>query len=461
MSLPITRNTQGYIVYTPELLDALRDRLAGLNHAQSTFALRQELGISKRQSRRLYARYFYHPKPKNQDEDILTPSPAPKLYSEFHDEDGVAESVGEDVKTLEDLLKVCEVDLNVWEVERYVVNKWAIARKNKVPNITWVAGKATGNVKDDGKMTVQPLYQIKAWLKRKTAEIRIDLLLKEFVRQASEHAPVRFNYLKRDGVSDNEKLVEISVPDLHLAKLCWSKETTNRDYDIKISANDFREANYSLFDRAKALGITRVLLPIGNDIFNSDNLQGTTTAGTPQAQSEDSRWQKTFSVGCDLVKEVVERFAVEFPVDVVIVAGNHDKERCYYLGQFLGAWFHNHPNVTINNAPSVRKYYSFGDVLLGFTHGHEEKLSDLPLTMATEKPTEWATAKCKEWHVGHTHTEISKEYKGTKVRVLPSLCPPDEWMTSKGYIGNVQTAQAFIYDAEAGLEAILYSKPVN
>jgi predicted phosphodiesterase len=453
MSLPITRNTQGYIIYTQELLNALHRELRGLNIHEAWRILRKELNVGKRQARRLYADHFrdtedmrkIKPHVDNHTDEPSIPPSGPKLVSEYQDETGVAESVGEDVKTLDDLLRLCEVDLDIWEVERYVVNKWAVASKNG----------------GGGGMTVQPLWQVKAWLKRKTTELRINLLLDEFVRQAKEHAPVRFNYLKRDRPSDNEKLVEISVPDLHLAKLCWAKETNNRDYDIKIAANDFREANYSLFARAKALGITRVLLPIGNDIFNSDNLQGTTTAGTPQAQSEDSRWQKTFSVGCDLVKEIVERLACEFPVDVVIVAGNHDKERCYYLGQFLSAWFHNHPNVTVDNAPSVRKYYSFGNVLLGFDHGHETKHSELALTMGVEKPAEWAHATCKEWHIGHTHTESVKEYKGIKVRVLPSLCPPDEWMTSKGFVGNVQTAQAFIYDAEDGLEAILYSKPVN
>ena len=29
-----------------------------------------------------------------------------------------------DIKTLDEMLKICMVDLSVWEVERYLVNKW-------------------------------------------------------------------------------------------------------------------------------------------------------------------------------------------------------------------------------------------------------------------------------------------------------------------------------------------------
>jgi len=61
----------------------------------------------------------------------------------------VAESNNARIKTLEDLIKACDIDLNVWEVERHVINKWEVGAK--------------GNV----GLHVEPLFQVKAWLIRK------------------------------------------------------------------------------------------------------------------------------------------------------------------------------------------------------------------------------------------------------------------------------------------------------
>jgi len=60
------------------------------------------------------------------------------------------ESKSPRIRTLEQLLEACEVDLDVWRVERYVVNKWEVGTK--------IAG--------GGGILVEPLFQVKAWLVR-------------------------------------------------------------------------------------------------------------------------------------------------------------------------------------------------------------------------------------------------------------------------------------------------------
>jgi hypothetical protein len=54
------------------------------------------------------------------------------------------------ITSLKQLLEYCEVDLDVWEVERHVVNKWEVGAKDSHKNIK-----------------VHPLFQVKAWLRRK------------------------------------------------------------------------------------------------------------------------------------------------------------------------------------------------------------------------------------------------------------------------------------------------------
>jgi len=62
----------------------------------------------------------------------------------------VATSSSARITTLEQLLVFCRVDLDVWRVERHVVNKWEVGAK--APN---------------GQVVVTPLFQVKAWLVRR------------------------------------------------------------------------------------------------------------------------------------------------------------------------------------------------------------------------------------------------------------------------------------------------------
>ena len=142
---------------------------------------------------------------------------------------------------------------------------------------------------------------------------------------------------------------------------------------------------------------------VGNDFFNVNSKDEATAHGTRQA--EDDRWHKTFIAGRKLWVEILEMCMQVAPVDVLVIPGNHDFERSFYLGEYLDGWFSEDPIVNIDNHASPRKYYKFGNVLLGLTHGSEEKESSLPLLMATDvksKPM-WSETKFHEWHLGHIH----------------------------------------------------------
>ena len=54
------------------------------------------------------------------------------------------------ITTLKQLLKFCKVDQKVWEVERHTLNKWEVGMKGP-----------------DGGVVVEPLFQVKATLKRR------------------------------------------------------------------------------------------------------------------------------------------------------------------------------------------------------------------------------------------------------------------------------------------------------
>lgn len=342
---------------------------------------------------------------------------------------------GKRVKSLDDLIATCEIDLKVWEVERYVANKWEMG----------------SNV--DGVIVTEPLFQIKAFLKKRTASsITPAEIASELKANLSELIKWHDHYPQEQ--TDGNLFVP-NIFDLHLGKLAWGDES-GEDYDINIAKVRFNTAMDDLISKSSGYNIGRVLFPVGNDLFNSDKAFpfAQTTNGTPQ--QDDSRWQKLFREGRELMVVNILKLAQIAPVDVVMVYSNHDRERGFYLGEVLDAIFESHPNITVNNQPRNNKYYQFGKCLVATAHGDNIKPADAPLIMAQEAPEMWANTWYREWLFGHLHhkqgyiTPTAKDYRGVIVTYLTSPSATDSWHAMKNYTGSIKGAEGFIYGRDEG-----------
>ena len=347
------------------------------------------------------------------------------LSDEYDGPDRTIVSRSYDIRTLDQLLKFCRVDLEEWEVTKHVINMWG--------------GEANPN------------FQVKAWLKLiGQDELSIPELVAEFRESAEQHAPVYRKIIHEPNESGNA--AEISIHDLHFGSLCWKPET-GRNYDIKIAQQVFQSAIDSLINDIVPYKPERILMPVGSDFFNVNSKLNETVHGT--MQDEDCRWQKTFIYGRRMVVKAVDLLRQVAPVDVYIIGGNHDEERAYYLGDSLDCWYRNCEDVNVENTPTPRKYWQWGSCLVGITHGQMEVKGTLPLLMATEVSVMFARAKFREWHTGHLHHKAVKSYdygteaNGIRERILPSLATTDSWHKKKGYSG-LREAEAFIWNKDQG-----------
>lgn len=123
------------------------------------------------------------------------------------------------------------------------------------------------------------------------------------------------------------------MPDIHFGKLTWREESGD-DYDIKIAREIVTSTLERLLSYAEHFGVERILFPFGNDFFNVDNIDNTTTHGTPQ--QEDTRWRKTFREGKRLAVSMIDRCLSIAPVDVLVIPGNHDEQRSFFPGRSAG-----------------------------------------------------------------------------------------------------------------------------
>lgn len=354
------------------------------------------------------------------------------------------------VKTLDDLIRVCDIDTSIYAIDRFTCKAW------------------NGFIKNSSKQIEKTqLYAVTAFLRVKHAENQlrsdVDDILSDLKVAAPELLPPP-SVLSRPS---SGMMLELSIPDAHFGKLAWWREC-GESYDVKIAQTLFVAAVDDLLAKTAGYEFDEINLIVGNDLLNSDNFENTTAKGTPQ--STDGRQAKTFSVVRETLQSVIrDRLIGRAPkVNVVIVPGNHDRQTSFYLGEVLDAYFSNSDSVRVDNSPTLRKYIQFGDVLLMFTHGSDEKHSSLPLIMATERPDLWGATRFREIHLGHLHQRRASqflgvsEYNGVCVRILPSLSAPEDWHTAKGYVGNIRSAEAYIWDRNTGLVGTaMFNVPIH
>lgn len=346
------------------------------------------------------------------------------VKSEIGDNLKVGSTKNAQIKTLDKLLEVAEVDLEKWEVGSFVANVWNVFSSS--------AG-------------MQNLWQVKATLKKRlVTRDNINELLAACIKESSSKVTVPVAPKVKNG-----RMFEIAIPDLHLGKLCWEKET-GANYDTRIAVEEYKKALIDLLSRVGQA--EEGWLVIGNDFFNVDNALNQTTGGTPQ--DEDGRNKKTFEIGVQLIVWATTVLLTKASkVKIIVVAGNHDEERAFFLGVTLQAWYRNVKNVDVDNRPMPHKIYTWGNTLIGFTHGDrisKQNLAGLLPNLARDK---WGKTKHAELHLGHLHHNMVLELIGTTIRWLSSLTSPDKWHTKGGYITATRAASLFEY-TKKGLQAI-------
>jgi hypothetical protein len=271
------------------------------------------------------------------------------------------------------------------------------------------------------------------------AEIKIEI--EEF---AAIFSPTVYKQSAPFQDGDDGVAYEISLPDIHYGKLT--------ELSMDAVEEQFLNTIYNLVDKAKGLNIEKFILPIGNDGMNSEGMRLTTTKGT--FQHDAVGWRESFQGYCNLMTKAIDFLKTKAPVHVIVISGNHDFERMFYAGDVIKGWYRNDKNVVVDNSMESRKYVEYGVNMLMYTHGDKEKPSEMPLIMATEQPEMFARCPVREVHCGHLHKEMVNEYRGIKVRFIPSICANDDWHRTMGY-SALRTGQAYIWSKTNGLEGYL------
>jgi hypothetical protein len=274
-----------------------------------------------------------------------------------------------------------------------------------------------------------------------------DYSLEDFTKFLVNYKPNNISITKVNRTnSKNYVDVEISISDYHLAK-----RTIDGDNDVTTRALRYMTVAQSLIDKVEACyNINTVVLPISNDYFHTDNYQNQTTQGTPQDTIMDyaDEYEIGFAILVDTINMLRKHSST---VKVVLVQGNHDRTKSFYLAHALDVFFKNVDDVEFIREHSVVKGLTLGNTFIGWHHGNC-KLEDLPLLFATHPKYshQFGDAVYREVHTGDKHHYMAKEVKGVRIQQMPSLSGTDRWHLDNNFVHSVRAALALVYDLNLG-----------
>lgn len=298
----------------------------------------------------------------------------------------------------------------------------------------------------------------------------------ELISKTISDATARPLQLPPKFVEQDGNLLVLDPADVHIGKLSLETET-GYCYDQDVATHRLIEGCLNLARKAKLNGVSHVLFVIGNDIAHIDNPKRTTTSGTPQ-DTDGSIFSIFRAAQIAYIRVIEKLLEMELGVTVIFNPSNHDFVLGFTIAQTIGAWFKDHPNVSIsdyNLSENPRKYVRFGSNLLGLSHGDGTKDLELGQIMMAEATGHMAACPHRYWYLHHYHHKISKSIgirpvarekdhqamtvmrsgggaqEGDRVHVeyIRSPSPPDGWHHRNGYL-NRQAVEAFIHHPRDG-----------
>jgi hypothetical protein len=269
----------------------------------------------------------------------------------------------------------------------------------------------------------------------------------DFAKFLENYKPNNITITPIDRSKEKEYVdIEVSISDYHLAK----RHVDEDNNPVERAYRYFNVAQSLIKKVSSVYNINTVVFPISNDFFHTDNYHNQTTQGTPQDTILDysSEYELGFSILVDTINML--RF-YSSSVDVILVQGNHDRTKSFYLAHALEIYFKRELDVKFDRDHSVVKGKTLGDTFIGWHHGNC-KVEDLPLLFAThpEYSKAFGDAKYREVHTGDKHHYMAKEVKGVRIQQMPSLSGVDRWHLDNNYVHSVRAALVLVYDKHKG-----------
>lgn len=342
---------------------------------------------------------------------------------------------------LDKFLKKAKVDLSIWKVDRYTIGSWDVTMKM-----------------DDGPKTpkyakTETNYNIKVFLKRQVVN------LEEALKGLIKNIPT-FPYIATIPLIKNQNGIahEIATLDAHFGKLAWLMETGYRNYDTKISLEDYAYVTEKHLQWASPFKVSKIFYIIGQDLFHIDNMQGQTTNGA-HSLDVDGRITKIQEKAFEIIVKNIYVCRTVAPVEIIWSPGNHDYLASYMLCFALKEHFRNDKFVNVDLDKNARKARLWGNLLVGWTHRITGRYNNWGNELAQAFPELWSKSIFREWHHGDQHKKQDVKSVpiftsgGVLCRQLTALSPVDRWHFDNLFTDAIPGGESFLWSTSEGVFA--------
>lgn len=409
----INRKIREYLLQNPHLLNQ------NYNDTAAKFNVTREVV-------RHICRFIRNDQNITTDSVTILPSTNNSKFDNKGDKAEYTFNTDKQIRSLEDLIKACDIDLLSWEVERYVCNKWEVGARD-----------ASGEVK------VTPLFQVKVWLKNRSEAKDFSNRFEEFLK---EYKPAK---IFKPKVDKNKKLSDallvINKQDEHLNKYDMHGDN---DFQYRFS-NVYDKVNIILNQAKLSNNLDKILYVVGSDEFNSEYNKAT-TKGTPQENIHT--FHNGFQLICDYEISMIEQL-LEFSndIEVMYVQGNHDEYVGWHMIHWLMAHFRNESRVKFDIDPTPTKYMKYDNTALMFNHGDAVKPAKLAARFPMGFKEHWSSCDNYIIITGDKHHEHSLDFNGILFYQIPALSTAkSQWDLKNEHTSSKAELTAFLIEKKKG-----------
>lgn len=217
--------------------------------------------------------------------------------------------------------------------------------------------------------------------------------------------------------------------------------------------DQFHSSVTKLVSRSPASGTA--IVSILGDFFHADNNEAVTIRSKNHLDV-DGRHDKVLHAGVELVIWMIDLALQKHDKVIVhVTKGNHDENAATALGTSLFFRYQGNPRVVIDRSPERLWTFEFGNVMLGFAHGHQVKAEDMPGVMAAQDAPMWGRTKYRYAYSGHYHRSkkgpLSDEKNGAIWEIVPAFTAKDAWNRSMGH-NALRAITSKTFHVENGLD---------
>lgn len=258
------------------------------------------------------------------------------------------------------------------------------------------------------------------------------------------HVPWPWDVRTNDVYNNSDELLVVPIYDVHFGRREYTAGEF-KPYDIEEEKEKIVNHFTRYIDKLDRT-FNEVILVIGQDYFNSSFTNFTSSQSHLQDNAVDP--QVMYKEGIAALITLIERYSKITPsLKVIGNLGNHSTNEEYMAFMVIEAYFRNDPSITIDSSPAFRKYYRYGDSLIGFAHADKEhkRLAGL---MQVEAKEDWAKSSTHVWLTGHLHHFKVESEHGVEIYRVPSICVHDEWTNKNGFTANDPKSMGFVFDKD-------------